>query len=111
MRERLSSHQPSQVFCCSVVRAELLFGARKSQRVDWNLEGFSRLLQPFESLPFDDDAAGHYGLIRAVLERAGTLIGANDLLIAAIALARDLVLVTRNHREFARVPGLRIEEW
>ena len=88
-----------------------MFGARKSRRVDLNLEGFARLLQPFESAPFDDEAAEHYGLLRAILERAGTSIGANDLLIAAIALRRDLVLVTRNHREFARVPGLRTEEW
>ena len=50
-------------------------------------------------------------MVRAALERAGTPIGAHDLLIASIALARDFVLVTRNNREFARVPGLRTEEW
>lgn len=103
--------KPSQIFCYRVVRAELMFGARKSQRVDSNLEGFARLLLPFESVPFDDEAAAHYGLIRAVLERAGTPIRANDLLIAAIALRWDFVLVTRNHGEFARVPGLRTEAW
>lgn len=111
LRDRLLPLTPSQIFCCSVVRAELMFGARKSQRVDLNLDGFAALLQPFESVPFDDEAAGHYGVIRAILERAGTPIGANDLLVAAIALGRDFVLVTRNHREFARVPGLRMEEW
>lgn len=111
LRERLASHRPPQIFCCSVVRAELMLGARKSQQVERNLDGFNRLLEPFESLPFDDAATGHYGLIRAVLEKAGTPIGANDLLIAAIALTRDLVMVTRNHREFMRVPGLRLEEW
>jgi len=87
-----------------------MFVARKSQRVDSNLAGFTRLLQPFESVPFGDEAAAHYGLFRAILERAGTPIGANDLLNAAIALRRDLVLVTRNHQEFARVPGLRTEQ-
>lgn len=111
LRECLGRLDPRQIFCCSVVRAELMFGARKSRRVDQNLEGFARLLQPFESAPFDDEAAGHYGLVRAALERAGTPIGAHDLLIASIALARDFVLVTRNNREFARVPGLRTEEW
>ena len=111
LKIRLGLLKPSQVCCCSVVRAELMFGARKSQRVDSNLAGFTRLLQPFESLPFDDEAAEYYGLLRVALERGGTPIGANDLLIAAIALRRDLVLVTRNHREFARVPGLRTEEW
>ena len=109
--DRLERLSPAQIFSCSVVRAELLFGARKSHRVDQNLEGFEHLLEPFESAPFDDRAAGHYGLIRASLERAGTPVGANDLMIASVALARDFVLVTRNSREFARVPGLRVEEW
>ena len=111
LRDRLAALAPQQIFSCSVVRAELMFGARKSQQVDRNLEGFERLLEPFESAPFDDEAATHYGLVRAMLEKAGMPIGANDLLIAAIALRRDFVLVTRNHGEFARVPGLRIEMW
>ena len=111
LKDRLAALSPPQIFSCSIVRAELMFGARKSQRVDSNLDGFVRLLQPFESVPFDDVAAGHYGPIRAVLEKAGTPIGANDLLIAAIALRWDFVLVTRNQHEFARVPALRTELW
>ncbi len=102
---------PSRIVSCSVVLAELMFGARKSQRVEANLIGVTRLLSPFESLPFDSDAASHYGVIRADLERAGTPIGSNDLLIAAIARSRDLLLVTRNMREFVRVAGLRVEQW
>ena len=108
---RLRSLDPAQVASCSVVRAELMFGARKSQRVAENIEGFVRLLAPFVSLSFDDFAAGHYGLIRATLERAGTPVGANDLLIASIALAHDCLLVTRNSREFERIVGLRVETW
>jgi tRNA(fMet)-specific endonuclease VapC len=88
-----------------------MFGARKSQRVEANLSGFERLLHPFESLPFDDNAAAHYGVIRADLERAGKPIGGNDMLIAGIARSRDLVLATRNIGEFARVAGLRVEAW
>jgi tRNA(fMet)-specific endonuclease VapC len=108
---RLRSLEPAQVASCSVVRAELMFGARKSQRVADNVDGFVRLLAPFISLPFDDLAAGHYGLMRATLERAGTPIAANDLLIASIALAHDCLLVTRNSREFERIVGLRVEGW
>jgi tRNA(fMet)-specific endonuclease VapC len=108
---RLRSLDPAQVATCSIVRAELMFGVRKSRRVAENIEGFRRLLEPFISLPFDDLAAGHYGLIRATLERAGTPVGANDLLIASIALAHDCLLVTRNSREFERVVGLRVETW
>jgi tRNA(fMet)-specific endonuclease VapC len=108
---RLRSLEPAQVASCSVVRAELMFGARKSLRVAENITGFVRLLTPFVSLPFDDLAAGHYGLMRATLERAGTPVGANDLLIASIAMANDCLLVTRNGREFERIVGLRLENW
>ena len=108
---RFRQFDPAHVAVCSVVRAELMFGARKSRRVEENLKGFRRLLEPFVSLPFDDLAAGHYSMIRASLEQAGKPIDANDLLIAAIALANDCCLVTRNSREFERVAGLRVESW
>ncbi|MEP7352315.1 MAG: type II toxin-antitoxin system VapC family toxin [Acidobacteriota bacterium] len=108
---RLQSLSPEQVYSCSVVRAELMFGAQKSQFVERTVRGFERLLAPFVSLPFDDDAATVYGVIRADLERVGTPIGANDLLIAGIARAVDCILVTRNLREFDRVAGLRVELW
>jgi tRNA(fMet)-specific endonuclease VapC len=108
---RVQAFDPSQIASCSIVRAELMFGARKSQRVAENIDGFQRLLAPFVSLPFDDVAAGHYGLVRATLERAGMPVGANDLLIASIALARNCLLVTRNSREFQRIVGLQVEVW
>jgi len=108
---KLRGMDPRQIVSCSIVRAELMFGARKSQRVEANLSGFERLLQPFDSLPFDDDAAAHYGVIRADLERAGKPIGGNDMLIAGIARSRDLVLATRNIGEFSRVAGLRVDAW
>jgi tRNA(fMet)-specific endonuclease VapC len=108
---QLRELRPTQVITCSVIKAELAFGARKSGRVAENLDGFRRLLEPFESLSFDDRAAEHYGMVRASLEQAGTPIGANDLLIAALALAHDCILVTRNNREFERIAGLRVESW
>ena len=73
--------------------------------------GFKNMHQPFVSLPFDDQSAEYYGIVRATLERAGTPIGGNDLLVASIALAHDCTLVTRNNSEFARVAGLRLEVW
>lgn len=62
-------------------------------------------------MPFDEAAAVIYGDIRAYLDKQGTPIGGNDLLIAATALAGELILVTRNIREFERVPGLKLEDW
>ncbi len=107
--QRLNRHPVSDVAVCSVVRGELLFGARKSQRVDENLERVNNFCRGLVSLPYEDQAADHYGICRAILERAGTSIGEADLLIASIALAHDATVITRNHREFARIPGLRLE--
>ena len=92
-----------------MTKAELYYGARKSERVEHNLEILRRFFEPFVSLPFDDRAAEEYGIIRADLERAGMTIGPNDLLIAALARSRDLGLVSLNVREFGRVSGLRVD--
>lgn len=108
---RLRQAAPREVVLCSVVLAELYWGARKSLRVDSNLAVLRRFTGSFKSLPFDDRAAEEYGLIRAGLERAGTPIGPNDLLIASIARSHDCVLATMNEREFLRVSGLRVEVW
>ena len=93
-----------------IVAAELRYGVAKSgssilaRRVD-------QLLEAIEILPLEPKADEHYGRVRSQLEKAGTVIGANDLLIAAQALAIDAVLVTDNIREFKRVKGLWVENW
>ena len=92
VRDRLLSLAPSDVSVCSVVKAELLHGARSSTRVEHNLSRLDQFFAPLASLPFDDDAAAHYGAIRSQLRARGTPLGANDLMIAAIALASDAVL-------------------
>ncbi len=76
-----------------------------------NLSLLQRFFIPFESIPFDDESADHYGQIRVGLERTGTVIGPNDLMIASIARAHRLVLVTHNTGEFSRVADLRIDDW
>lgn len=111
VRRRFESHRPEELNLCSVVKAELLYGAVKSVRVAENLARLDDFFSRFLSIPFDDDAAVAYGGIRARLERAGTPIGPNDLLIAATALSHDCTLVTHNKREFSRVEGLRLEDW
>ncbi len=109
--ERLRRHEPSEIGISTVVRAELIHGAHRSARMQENLELLTRFFEPFASLPFDDESAEHYGAIRSQLERAGTPIGSNDLLIAATARAHGLILVSHNTREFLRVSGLKVEDW
>ncbi len=99
------------VALCSVVKAELLYGAARSQQPERNQAQLQRFFAGFPSLSFDDQAAAAYGTLRAALEASGTLIGPNDLMIAAIALASGLVLVTHTTAEFSRVPALKIEDW
>jgi tRNA(fMet)-specific endonuclease VapC len=111
LRRRIEAAPEDRLVVCSVVRAELFYGAAKSLNPTRTLEMQERFLACFPSIPFDDAAANIYGVIRAQLERMGTPIGANDLLIASIALANDLTLVTHNTNEFARVPELLIEDW
>ncbi|MCU0291725.1 MAG: type II toxin-antitoxin system VapC family toxin [Thermoanaerobaculaceae bacterium] len=108
---RLRTHAPSEVCLCSVVKAELLYGARHSARVADNLRLLERFFSAFASLPFDDACAEQYGQIRGELEATGTPIGPNDLLIASVARTHGLTLVTHNVDEFSRVIGLRLEDW
>ena len=109
--ERLRGHDPSEICLCSVVKAELLYGARKSERVAENLRLLADFFAPFVCLPFDDRCADHYGLIRADLDAAGMPIGPNDLMIAAITRAHDAALITHNTGEFSRVVGLKVDDW
>ena len=109
--EKLRERAPSEILLCSVVKAELLYGARKSAKHEKNLARLAEFFEPLVSLPFDDAAAQHYGRLRAALENSGTPIGPNDLMIAAIALAYSMTLVTANEAEFGRVSALTLESW
>jgi tRNA(fMet)-specific endonuclease VapC len=109
--KKLKLTTPDQVAICSIVKAELLYGARKSQAVEKNLSLLSKFFDQIDSVPFDDSATDYYGTQRAILEKSGTPIGNADLMIASIALAHDLTVVTRNHNEFVRVQNLRVEVW
>ncbi|NIE65649.1 type II toxin-antitoxin system VapC family toxin [Burkholderia sp. Ax-1719] len=106
---RLREHSPSDFGLPSIVAHELYFGAYKSQRSIENVARVSAL--QFEVVSFDAEDAQHAGDIRAKLASVGTPIGPYDALIAGQARARQLVLVTHNVREFARVSGLLIEDW
>ena len=113
-RARVASNfariRPGDVAVSSIVAAELAFGVVKSGS-SRNGERLETFLSPLAIASFDLSAALAYGDLRAELERRGTPIGPLDLLIAAHALALDVILVTNNEREFKRVPGLRVENW
>lgn len=110
LMECLNRHRFEDFSICTVVWAELVTGARLAE----NFAKARKNPGAFESLPsfpFDMAAAEQYAKIRAELHRQGRIIGANDLMIAAIALEKELTLVTHNTREFSRVSGLAIEDW
>jgi tRNA(fMet)-specific endonuclease VapC len=109
--QRLRDVSPSEIAVCSVVKAELFYGAMRSRTPARTLAQQRVFLDEFISLPFDDRSAELYTSIRATLAIRGAPIGPNDLLIAAIARAYNLTLVTANVREFGRIEGLQIENW
>ncbi len=109
--QRLALAGAANVALCSIVKAELYYGACHSQRQASNLLLIDIFCRQYASLPFDDLAAEMAGREMARLAFLGTPIGPNDLLIGAIALANNLTMVTHNTREFSRIAGLRLEDW
>ena len=103
---------PVRDVCISVItKSELLFGVEISLRRQQDEAALDAFLRYVEVLDFTDEAAPHYARIRADLKTRGTMIGANDLLIADHARSLALTLVTNNTREFGRIPNLAIENW
>ena len=114
VRSRLAQalHRGSSVWLSSVVLFELRYGMGKSARREHNSAQLVQLMASLiRAVAFDPEDAAEAGDIRAALERAGTSIGYYDLLIAAQARRRGALLITANTREFARVPGLQIDNW
>ena len=93
------------------MKAELWYGAMKSARKTENQARLEEFFAGFLSLPFDEDAVRMYGEIRAQVERDGAPVGPNDLFIAAIAMANNLVLLTHNSEEFQHINGLHVKDW
>ena len=109
--QRLKEEINDGVCISSITLAELEYGMKHSSNPAKNEQALLRFLLPFDVLPFGAAAASEYGEIRAYLQKAGTPIGAMDMLIAAHAKSEDIVLVTNTTREFERVVGLELENW
>jgi len=108
LARQLRSVPPAEVAVCSVVRAELQQAARRSDRVEENLELLARFFAPLASLPFDDRCAEEYGMLRA---QADTSLDSTDLMTAATARAHDAILVTPRRTAFRTLTGLRLADW
>ncbi len=109
--QRIIEAGENHIYLCAPVKAELWYGACKSQRVNDNKANLELLFSYFPSLPFDDHAALHFGESRSHLATQGTPIGPYDLQIVAIGLSHQLTVVTNNTREFERVPMLMLADW
>ncbi len=109
---RLASVPPEHQHTSAITVGELLYGAYRSVRAEHFLMLLDQRVWPHVAiLPFDEAAARVYGRLRAELERMGRPASEPDLQIAAIALTRDLIVVTGNARHFEHIPDLRIEQW
>lgn len=110
---RLQALPPAEIGVPTIVEYELRYGLQRLPEAAAapRLDALKRLLRPMHSVPFDSACAAHAARIRAHLEAAGTPIGPHDTLIAATALRNQATLITRNTREFARVPGLHCLNW
>ena len=108
--QKISDTGENCVCTSIIVASELRFGANKlgSNKLATQL---GIILSAIEILPLEEPADHHYGELRADLERRGSIMGPNDMLIAAHALMLDCVVVTANEREFSRVPKLKVENW
>lgn len=109
--ERFRQTRISQVGISSITLSELEYGVAKSSQPERNQIALAQFLAPLEIPSYGDDAATHYGRLRAYLENQGTPIGSLDMLIAAHALSIGCVLVTNNEKEFSRIPNLQIHNW
>ena len=109
--DRIRRCPPEQLCVAALAKAEVLLGLETGHKPHREEQPLRTLFGFLRVLPFDERAAEHYVTLRAHLQRKGQLIGANDMIIAATALAHDAVLVTRNARDFSRVASLSFQDW
>ena len=108
---KVLSFSPADIKISAIVQAELLYGVEKSIKKDENMKKLASFLLPFDIIPFDDNCSAYYAKIRVELEKIGTPIGPNDLMIGSTVLAQNGILVTNNVKEFSRISKLNIENW
>ena len=108
--ERFRQYQLGELAVSSITASELAFGVEKSGS-ERNKQALKKFLSPLEILPYDEQAIWHYAQLHHDLQSKGQTVGSLDMLIAAHALALDVVLVTNNTKEFERIEKLKLENW
>jgi len=111
VRDNLLNTPPNEIKIPVIVHSELLFGVQKSERKKENIQKLRRFLEPFEVVNYTREMSETYAELRLATESDGKIIGPNDLLIAAITVANNGTLVTRNTQEFSVIPHLKLLEW
>ena len=109
--DKLKSCIDSGVHISTITVAELQFGVYNSENIEKNRISLIEFLAPFNILDFDDADSEQFGKIRADLKKRGQIIGPYDMLIAAQAITKNLILVTNNTKEFSRIENLKLEDW
>lgn len=109
--KKLVSLELGDICISSITLAELQYGVQNSHHQQKNKIALNEFISPFVIMPFEENAASHYGYIRTYLEKKGTPIGPLDQMIAGHAQSLNSILVTNNTKEFSRVPKLKIEDW
>jgi tRNA(fMet)-specific endonuclease VapC len=111
IRENLLNTPPHEIKIPVIVHSELWYGVQKSERVEENKLKLQRFLEPFDVIDYTSGISKTYAELRAATEAKGNTVGPNDLLIASIVAANNGTLVTRNTKEFSRIPKLKLAEW
>lgn len=111
LTQRLLNTDPGELFVSSITVFELAYGAEKSKWGERTRQKLAMFLAPFTILPFDSEDAMVAGRIRGALEQHGTPIGPYDVQIAAQALAKGLIVLTHDMKEFQRVLDIKVEDW
>ncbi len=108
---KFSKYKFGDIGISSIVYSELIYGVEKSLKRDENLKNLLKFLSSIIICDYDVEAANEYGKIRSDLEKAGNIIGSLDMLIAAHASSKKVILITNNVKEFKRIKHLKVENW
>ncbi len=111
VRHNIHKHAEQDMFVSAITKGEMFAGSLGSKTPQRSREKQELFFSRFRSLPFDDDAAEQYANIYAHLKKSGLLIKVSDMQIAAIAMARSLIVITNDTDDFGRIPGLNVEDW